>query len=96
VAVLRLTRFKTEPADAEEMLARRNALVDAVRRGFPGLVHAELARIDDQTWMDAWRWESRANAEAALASVADIPEAAAAFSLTRDATAEFADLVDER
>ena len=38
----------------------------------------------------------RANAEAALANMAAIPEAAAAFSLTRDATAEFADLVDER
>jgi hypothetical protein len=53
-------------------------------------------RVDDQTWIDAWRWESRTNAEAAIANVPTIPEAAAAFSLTRDATAELADLVDER
>jgi Antibiotic biosynthesis monooxygenase len=96
VAVLRLTRFKTDPADAEEMLARRNALVDAVRRAYPGLIHAQLVKVDDDTWMDAWRWESRANAQAAIANTAAIPEAAAAFSLTRDASAEFADLVDER
>jgi hypothetical protein len=96
VAVLRLTRFKTDPADAEEMLARRNALVDAVRRAYPGLIHAQLVKVDDDTWMDAWRWESRANAQAAIADTAAIPEAAAAFSLTRDASAEFADLVDER
>lgn len=96
MAVLRLTRFKTDPADAEEMLARRNALVDAVRRAYPGLIHAQLVKVDDDTWMDAWRWESRANAQAAIADTAAIPEAAAAFSLTRDASAEFADLVDER
>jgi len=96
VAVLRLTRFTTDPADAREMLARRSALIDAVRRAYPGLVQAQLAQVDDQTWIDAWRWESRVNAEAALADAAAIPEAAAAFSLTRDATAEFADLVDER
>jgi quinol monooxygenase YgiN len=96
VAVLRLTRFKTDPADAEEMLARRGALIDAVRRAYPGLLQAQLARTDDQTWVDAWRWDSRAHAESAIANVSTIPEAAAAFSLTRDSTAEFADLVDER
>ena len=96
MAVLRVTRFKTDPADAEEMLARRNALVEAVRRDYPGLIHAQLARLDDQTWIDSWRWESRANAEAAIADVPSIPESGATFSVTRDATAEFADLVDER
>jgi Antibiotic biosynthesis monooxygenase len=96
MAVLRVTRFKTDPADAEEMLARRKTLIDAVRRDYPGLIQAQLAKVDDQTWIDSWRWESRANAEAAIADVPSIPEAGAAFSVTRDATAEFADLVDER
>jgi hypothetical protein len=80
----------------KEMLARRATLIDAVRRAYPGLIQAQLARVDDQTWVDAWRWESRGNAEAAIANVPNIPEAGAAFSLTRDATAEFADVVDER
>ena len=96
MAVLRLTRFKTDPADAKEMLARRATLIDAVRRAYLGLLQAQLAKVDDETWVDAWRWESRGNAEAALANVRAIPEAGAAFSLTRDATAEFADVVDER
>jgi hypothetical protein len=50
MAVIRLDRFKVDPADAEEMLAKRNALVLAVRRAVPGLVEARLARLYDQTW----------------------------------------------
>jgi quinol monooxygenase YgiN len=96
VAVLRLTRFKTDPTDAEEMLARRAALVAAVRQAHPGLLQAQLARVDNETWIDAWRWESRTSAQAAIDGVSAIPEAGAAFSLTRDATAEFADVIDER
>jgi quinol monooxygenase YgiN len=96
VAVLRLTRFKTDPADAEEMLARRAALIAAVRQAYPGLLRAQRARLDEQTWIDAWRWDSRASAQAAIDHTSAIPEAGAAFSLTSDATAEFADVVDER
>ena len=96
MAVLRVTRFKTDPADAEAMLGRRADLIAAVRRDYPGLLHAQLAKVDDETWIDAWRWDSRDHAQAAIGDVPNIPEAGAAFSLTRDATAEFADLVDER
>jgi len=96
MAVLRVTRFKTDPADAEAMLGRRADLIAAVRRDYPGLLHAQLAKVDDETWIDAWRWDSRDHAQAAIGNVSNIPEAGAAFSLTRDATAEFADLVDER
>jgi quinol monooxygenase YgiN len=96
VAVLRLTRFKTDPADAEAMLARRAALIAAVRQAHPGLLQAQLAKVDDETWIDAWRWDSRASAQAAIDSVSAIPEAGAAFSPTREATAEFANVIDER
>jgi hypothetical protein len=96
VAVLRLTRCKTDPADTQELLARRAALVAAVRRAFPGLLHTQLAKLDHETWIDTWRWESLAHAQAALDHAPSIPEAAAAFSLTRDTTAEFANVVDER
>jgi quinol monooxygenase YgiN len=96
MAVLRLTRFKVDPANTEEMLARRAALVAAVREAYPGLLHTQLAKVDDQTWIDAWRWDSLASARNAIEHASTIPEAAAAFSLTTDTTAEFADIVDER
>src|SRR5579872_2120946 len=56
--VIRTTRFEVAPADVEEMIARRNALVAAVRNAFPGLTEARLARVRDQVWIDSWRWES--------------------------------------
>jgi quinol monooxygenase YgiN len=96
VAVLRLTRFKTDPADVEAMLEKRAALIAAVRRSYPGLLQAQLAMADDETWIDAWRWDSRESAQAAIANAPAIPEAGAAFALTSDASAEFADVVDER
>jgi hypothetical protein len=96
VAVLRLTRFKTDPADVEAMLEKRAALIAAVRRSYPGLLQAQLAMADDETWIDAWRWDSRERAQAAIGNAPAIPEAGAAFALTSDASAEFADVVDER
>jgi len=96
--VIRTTRFEVAPADVEEMIARRNALVAAVRNAFPGLTEARLARVRDQVWIDSWRWESLASLETALngAATGALPEAGPAFALTGNASAESAEIVDER
>ena len=98
MAVIRTIRFEVAPADVEEMIARRNALVAAVRNAFPGLAKASLARAGDQVWIDSWRWESAASLDAALqaAATGTLPEAGPAFALTGNATAESAEIVDER
>ena len=98
MAVIRTIRFEVAPADVEEMIARRNALVAAVRNAFPGLTKACLARAGDQVWIDSWRWESAASLDAALQAAATgaLPEAGPAFALTGNATGESAEIVDER
>lgn len=96
VAVIRITRFTTDPANAEELLARRAELISAVRDAHPGLTEARLARLDDETWVDIWHWESAADLEAALASAPVLPASAAVFALVQDASAELAELVDAR
>jgi hypothetical protein len=96
MAVIRTSRFKTDPARAEEMLARRADLISAVRAAHPGLAEARLARVGEDTWIDMWRWDSPASMQAALAVAPSLPEAAQAFALTSDLTAENAELVDER
>mgnify|MGYP001354018961 FL=1 len=96
MAVIRFTRFTADPADAEEVLAKRAALIAAVRDAFPGLTDARLAKIDDGAWIDTWRWDSQASLEAAVAGAPDLPEVQTAFALVRDVSAETADLVDER
>jgi Antibiotic biosynthesis monooxygenase len=96
MTVIRTSRFKTDPPRAEEMLARRADLISAVRAAHPGLAEARLARVSEDTWVDMWRWDSPASMQAALAGAPSLPEAAAAFALTTDLTAENAELVDER
>lgn len=96
MAVARLARFHIDPADAEEMLARRATLIDAVRRSHRGLDEARLTRIDEQTWLDIWRWESTDLMNQALAGAPALAEAGRAFALTRDMSAEVAEIVDER
>jgi hypothetical protein len=75
MAALRLARCTIDPADAEEVLAERAALVAAVRDAVPGRIQARLTKVDDQTWTDVWRWDSRASAQTAIATAPAIPEA---------------------
>ncbi len=96
MAIIRTTRFKADPARAEEVIARRAELIYAVRAAFAGLAEARLARVSEDTWVDMWRWDSPASMQAALAGAPALPEAAVAFSLARDVTAENAELIDER
>lgn len=94
MAVLRLDHFTIDPADTSELLTRHAALVAAAKDAFSGLIDVQLAKVDDQTWIDIWRWESFASAQAAVAGAPAIPEAAAAFAVTSSLTVEFAEVVD--
>jgi hypothetical protein len=67
MAVLRLDQFTIDPADTGELLTRHPALVAAASRALPGLIEVQLAKVDDQTWLDVWRWDSLASAQAAVA-----------------------------
>ena len=94
MAVLRLDRFTIDPAGTGELLTRHAAPVTAAKDAFPGLTEVQLAKAGDQTWLDVWRWDSLASAQAAGAGAAAIPEAAAAFPLTKDVTVKYAEVVN--
>lgn len=94
MTVLRLDRFTIDPADTREMLARHAALVAVAKDAFPGLIDVQLAKVDDQTWIDVWRWDSLASAQAAVAGAAAVPAAGAAFALIKDVTVEFTEVVE--
>jgi hypothetical protein len=97
MTIVRLDRFKADPAHVNELIGRRNALLAAVKQATPGLIRARLTRVDDQTWIDMWEWDTREHSQAAIthARSGQIPEAGAAFALTTDATTEFAEVVDD-
>ncbi|MER5321711.1 antibiotic biosynthesis monooxygenase [Streptosporangium roseum] len=93
--IITVTRFQADPADADELRARHTALVSATRAALPGLTEARLGRLDDETWVGIWRWDSAASLRAARQAVPGNAEAAAAFSLTRDAAVEDIEVLDE-
>ena len=71
-------------------------MIAAIRADHPGLAEARLIRLEDGTFVDAWRWDSAEQMQAALAAAPTYPEVPAAMSLTRERTAEDGEIVDER
>lgn len=95
--VFELARFQADPSSATELLTRHTAAVDAIRRQFPELIQANLARLDEDTWIDIWKWADLDAAKKAADQAPTIPEAAAMFALITNVVAmEHAEIVDER
>jgi hypothetical protein len=95
MTVVRSHTYSVDPADVEEFLARRASLIGTVRETHPGLTRAVLVKLDDGRYSDTWHWESGAQLGAALAAIATFPEAPLAMALTRDATAQNGQVVDQ-
>ncbi|MEU1688482.1 antibiotic biosynthesis monooxygenase [Micromonospora sp. NPDC005707] len=95
MSVVTLTRFRIDPADAAELRLRHAALVSAIRSAAPGLAEARLGKLDDETWIGIWRWESTEGLRAAREIAPARPESTAAFSLARDVTVEQMEIIDE-
>jgi hypothetical protein len=93
---MRIHRYTVDPADGEEFLARRAAVIAAIRADHPGLTETRLVRLEDGTFVDSWRWDSPEHMQAALAAAPTHPEVRAAWSLTREASNEDGEIVDER
>ncbi len=96
MAVFELARFKVDPSDAAKMLASRDEMIAAMRARFPGLLEARLARLDDQTWIDVWKWETLAAAKTAAEHAPSVPEAETMFSLIKEVESmEHAEILHE-
>ncbi len=96
MADIRIHHYSVDQSHTDEWLSRRTAVINAIRADHPGLVETRLIRLEDGTYLDAWRWASAAQMQAANAAAATIPEVAAAMALTRHRTAEDGQVIDER
>ena len=96
MTMVAITRFKADPADADDVRVRHAALVSTIRSAASGLADARLGRLDDRTWVGIWQWDSAEHLRKAREAVANRPETAAAFALVTDVTGEEVELVDER
>jgi hypothetical protein len=96
MADIRIHRYAVDPENLDEFIARRTALIAAMRERHPGLTETRLIRLEDATYVDTWRWASAEQMQAAFASVPDMPEVPATMSLTRDASSDDGEVIDER
>ena len=74
-----LASFRVAPENEAALVEERPAMIDALRRAFPGALGAWLTRQDDGSWLDIILWRSREEAEDAARRVNEVPEAAAWF-----------------
>ncbi|MER7370493.1 antibiotic biosynthesis monooxygenase [Nonomuraea wenchangensis] len=95
MTVISITQFQADPAEAEQVQARHAALVAAVRATQSGLTEARLGRLNDETWVGVWRWDSAASLQAAREAAPGTPAATAAFALARDVTAQDIEVLAE-
>jgi len=61
-------------ADPDLLVEHHRTMAAALAKAAPGFVSAQLARLEDGTWLDLVTWESRAAAEAGIAAEPSIPE----------------------
>ncbi len=95
-AVSRTHRYSVDPANLDELITRRAALISAIREAHPGLSEARLTRLEDGTFTDVWRWDTAEQMQAAQAGMARFPQARDAMALTKDRTSLDGEIIDER
>ncbi|MDF5757414.1 antibiotic biosynthesis monooxygenase [Spongiactinospora sp. TRM90649] len=95
MTVISVTRFQADPADAELVQARHADLVAAIRATRSGLTEARLGRLNKETWVGVWRWDSAADLRAARQAAAGDPAAVAAFAVAHDVMAEDIEVLAE-
>ena len=92
---LELSRYVVEGDQEQQFLAKRGAMVEAAKENFPGLIGVTLAKLDDDSYVDAWIWEDRSFCEAAMAKAEAVPEVADWLQhIGEDVSMEFGTVVD--
>lgn len=77
---LEIARFTVKPEAEAQFLAEREQMIGHLRRHFPGLLDAQLVKLENGEYLDLVRWASREMALRAAEGVMEVPEIAAWFA----------------
>ncbi|WP_158220651.1 hypothetical protein [Kineosporia sp. A_224] len=66
-------RAEVDPADAGALLAVRAEAIEQARSVHPGLLRAELVRLDERTWLDVLVFDSADGDERLMAAAGGLP-----------------------
>ena len=96
MSALELARFTVEREEGGQMLAARPAMISELREHCPGFRRVYLTQLDDRTWLDVVEWASREEAEAAMATVMELPGCRRVFGFIKEVVGmEHADVVEQ-
>ena len=70
---LEVVRFRVKEGSETALIEDRAAMVVDVRDRHPGLMRAELTKLDDELYLDVLRWRTKADADQASADGENIP-----------------------
>ena len=80
MTTVELTRFRTAPGRADELLAARPGMLASFRSDRVGFLHADLVRLADDEWLDVVHWESSEAFATSREKGANTPQIAAFFA----------------
>ena len=96
MATVRTHRYSLAPDVVEKFLAQRAELIGQWRAAGFDLLETRLYRLEDETYLDVWRWASDEVMAKAFDAMDEIPQVEGTLGMTRDHSAVDAELVDER
>ena len=80
MTTVELTRFRTRPGTASDLLAARPGMLQSFRNDRAGFIRADLVRLGDDEWLDVVVWASAADRAASAEKGANTPEIGAFFA----------------
>ncbi|MCU1413872.1 MAG: hypothetical protein JWN80_1212 [Microbacteriaceae bacterium] len=72
-ATVELTRFRTQPGHADELIAARPGMLVSFRTDRAGFLASDLVRLGDDEWLDVVFWRSSDDYAASRAQGANTP-----------------------
>jgi quinol monooxygenase YgiN len=80
MTTVELTRFRVDPARAEDLLQARPAMLADFRADRAGFLDARLVRLPDDQWLDIVTWRTPEDFAASRAKGANLPGIGAFFA----------------
>ena len=70
---LEIIRYRPKAGAEDALLEERDKMLADIRARHSGLLRAEMSKLDDNTYIDVLRWESKDHADTANADHENIP-----------------------